>query len=139
MASMNQVVLIGRVAKQPELRYTQAGKATCSFRLAVDRKGKAADGESNADFVPISCWERLAEICNEYLTLGKLISVVGRLSIRSYEKDGQRQTWTEVVIHEMQMLESGEKKEAPPKYPPRQSAERSGNAWGDQDPNGTPF
>lgn len=101
---MNRVILIGRVAAPPELRYTQGGKAVASFRLAVDRRRGEA-GENTADFFSIVAWQRLAEICNEFLTKGKLIAIDGRLQSRSYEtQNSQKRTVYEVVAENMQLL-----------------------------------
>jgi single-strand DNA-binding protein len=116
MSSLNRIILIGRVVAPPEMRYTTNGKAVASFRLAVDRRGRS-DGENNADFIPIVAWERLAEICNEYLGKGKLIAIDGRLQTRTYEaQDGQKRTAFEVVANDMQMLSNrsdGEGQAAP--------------------------
>jgi single-strand DNA-binding protein len=105
MANMNLVVIIGRVVAPPELRYTPNGKAVASFRMAVDRRRGSSSEKSEADFIPIVAWERLGEICNEYLSKGKLISIQGSLRTRNYEtQDGQKRTAFEVVANEMQML-----------------------------------
>lgn len=115
MSSLNRVILIGRVVGPPELRYTANGKAVASFRLAVDRRGRK-DQENNADFIPIVAWERLAEICNEFLTKGKLIVIEGRLQTRTYETpDGQKRSAFDVVADEMRMLGGrGDGEGAPP-------------------------
>jgi len=107
MASMNMVVLIGRVVAPPELRYTPGGKAVAHFTVAVDRRaGKGENKET--DFIPVVAWERLAEICNEYLNKGKLVAIQGPLRTRSYEgQDGQKRKAFEVVAQEMQMLSTG--------------------------------
>ena len=106
MSSLNRVILVGRVVAQPDLRYTTTGKAVASFRMAVDRRGRSG-GESNADFIPIVTWERLAEICNEFLTKGKLIAIEGRLQTRTYETaDGQKRSAFDVVADDMRMLGS---------------------------------
>lgn len=120
MSSLNRVILIGRVVAQPEMRYTTTGKAVANFRLAVDRRGRG-DGENNADFIPIVAWERLAEICGEFLTKGKLVAIEGRLQTRTYEtQDGQKRSAFDVVATEMQMLSprgEGEAQGAPPQLP----------------------
>ncbi len=106
MSSLNRVILIGRVVAPPELRYTTSGKAVASFRIAVDRRGRSGS-ESNTDFIPIVAWERLAEICNEFLAKGKLIAVEGRLQTRTYETpEGQKRSAFDVVADEMRMLSS---------------------------------
>ncbi len=105
MASQNKIFLIGRVAVPPELRYTPSGAAVANFLLAVDRKFSKND---ETDFIPVVAWRRLAEICNEYLVKGKLVSIEGRLQTRSYEtQDGQKRKAFEVVADEMQMLDRG--------------------------------
>lgn len=81
---MNLVVLIGRVVGPPELRYTPGGKGVASFTLAVDRTRGGKGNEKETDFIPIVAWERLAEVCNEYLTKGKLISIQGSLDRKSH-------------------------------------------------------
>ncbi|MBI3923951.1 MAG: single-stranded DNA-binding protein [Armatimonadetes bacterium] len=102
---MNHITLIGRVARLPELRYTASGKAVASFVLAVDRKFGTGNNKET-DFIPIVAWQRLAEICNEFLTKGKLIAIEGRLQAREYEtQDGQKRKAFEVVASEMQMLD----------------------------------
>lgn len=103
MASLNKVILIGRLTHDPELRYTPNGQPVANFSLAVDRKFSKAD---ETDFIPVVVWRRLAEICHEYLHKGKLVAIEGRLQVRSYEdKDGRRQRAFEVVADEMQMLD----------------------------------
>lgn len=105
MASQNKVFLIGRVCVVPELRYTPSGAAVANFLMAVDRKFSKND---ETDFIPVVAWRRLAEICNEYLTKGKLVSIEGRLQVRSYEdQNGQKRKAFEVVADEMQMLDRG--------------------------------
>lgn len=109
MASMNVIVLIGRVVGPPELRYTPGGKAVAQFTMAVDRTRGGKSENKETDFIPVVVWERLAEICNEYLNKGKLISIQGSLRTRSYEtQDGQKRKAFEVVANEMQMLSSGQ-------------------------------
>jgi single-strand DNA-binding protein len=109
MASMNFVLLIGRVVAAPELRYTPGGKAVAQFTLAVDRTRGGKGENKETDFVPVVAWERLGEICNEYLTKGKLVSIQGALRTRTYEtQEGQKRKAFEVVASEMQMLSAGE-------------------------------
>lgn len=105
MASLNTITLIGRVVAPPEMRYTPGGKAVGQFTLAVDRRAGKNTQEKECDFIPIVVWEKLAEICNEYLTKGKQIAIQGQLRTRSYEtQDGQKRKAFEVVANEMQML-----------------------------------
>lgn len=105
MASLNKVILIGRLTQDPELRYTPNGAPVANFTVAVDRKFSKND---ETDFIPIVAWRRLAEICNEFLHKGKLVAIEGRLQTRSYEtQEGQRRKAYEVVADEMQMLDRG--------------------------------
>lgn len=105
MAALNKVILIGRLTHDPELRYTPNGQPVANFSIAVDRKMSKND---ETDFIPIVAWRRLAEICNEFLHKGKLVSIDGRLQVRSYEdKEGRRQRAFEVVAEDMQMLDRG--------------------------------
>ena len=102
---MNHITLIGRLTKEPELRYTANGKAVCNFTLAVDRPFKGQDGKQEADFIAIQVWDKRAENCAKYLAKGKQAAVEGRLQIRSYEdNNGQRRWVTEVVANSVEFL-----------------------------------
>lgn len=102
---LNRVVLIGRLAKDPELKYTPNGVAVTSFTLAVDRNFKSAQGERETDFINIVVWRQLAETCQAFLAKGKLAAVDGRLQIRSFEgQDGQKRTVAEVVAENVRFL-----------------------------------
>jgi len=108
---LNRVVLIGRLTKEPDLRYTTSGIAVARFTLAVDRGFKNQDGEKQADFIPITVWRGQAENCAKYLAKGRLVAVSGRIQTGSYDKDGQRHYTTEVVADEVRFLEWGDKQE----------------------------
>lgn len=102
---LNRIVLIGRLTKDPELRYTPNGKAVAGFTLAVDRSFKNQQGEREADFINIVVWGNQAENCANYLAKGKLAAVDGRLQIRSFDgQDGQRRWVTEVVADNVRFL-----------------------------------
>lgn len=102
---LNRVVLIGRLTKDPELRYTPSGVAVASFTLAVDRNFKNANGEREADFIPCVVYRQLAELCANYLAKGRVAAVDGRLQIRTYDtQDGQRRWVTEVVAENVRFL-----------------------------------
>ena len=104
---MNKIILTGRLTKEPEIRYTQSGKAVASFNLAVNRFGGGSAQKESADFIPIVAWEKLAEICGNNLTKGSQILVEGRLQIRSYEtQDGQKRRVSEVVAQSIEFLGS---------------------------------
>lgn len=101
---MNKVILVGRLARDPDVRYTQSGKTTASFALAVNRR---IGQEQQADFIPIVAWEKLAEIAGNNLMKGSQILVEGRMQIRNYEdKNGQKRYVTEVVAQNIEFLGS---------------------------------
>lgn len=108
---LNRIVLIGRLTKDPELRYTPAnGVAVATFTLAVDRRFSQGQ-QRETDFVPIVTWRNQAENCAKYLGKGSLVAVEGRLQIRSYEdREGQRRTIAEVVADSVQFLERRDKR-----------------------------
>ena len=101
---MNVVMLIGRLARDPELRYTPDGVAVATFTLAVDRPGGRED--RNADFIDCVAWRRVAENVANYLGKGRLAAVRGRLQVRSYEaSDGTRRRVWEVQAAEVKFLD----------------------------------
>lgn len=103
---MNHIVLIGRLTRDPELRYAPSGKAVANFTLAVDRGRKNASGNKEVDFIDVVVWDKQAENVHQYLKKGKLCAVEGRLQIRSYEaQDGTKRKAAEVVASSVQFLE----------------------------------
>lgn len=106
---LNQVVLIGRLTKDPELRYTPGGKAVATLRLAVDRGTNNAQGEKETDFIDVVVWEKQAENVANYLQKGRLVAVTGRLQIRQYEtQEGQKREKAEVVAGNVRFLDRGD-------------------------------
>jgi single-strand DNA-binding protein len=107
MVGLNRVQLIGRLGRDPELKNTSGGKKVCSFSLAVNRNWKNREGESQeaTEWFNIEAWERLAEICGEFLTKGSLIFLEGRLQTDTYEQNGTTRYYTKVITSQMQMLE----------------------------------
>lgn len=102
---LNRIVLIGRLTRDPELRFTQSGKPVCSFTLAVDRPFSGQDGSREADFINIVVWNKQGENCSQYLAKGRLAAVDGRLQIRNYDgNDGQRHYVTEVIADRVVFL-----------------------------------
>lgn len=100
---MNSVSLVGRLTKDPELRFTATGKAVATFSLAVNRTFSKSD---EADFFNIVTWQKTAENCANYLAKGQQVGVLGRLQSRSYEnKEGRRIFVVEVVANEVEFLE----------------------------------
>jgi len=104
---LNQVVLIGRLTQDPELRYTAAnGVPVATFSIAVDRPFTSQQGTKETDFIPIVAWRKQAENCANYLRKGLLVAVSGRLQIRSYEgNDGNKRKVAEVVADQVRFLE----------------------------------
>lgn len=102
---LNRVVLIGRLTRDPELRYTPQGTPVASFGLAVNRK-PSKDGERQADFIDIVAWRQTAEFVGSYLTKGRLVAVEGRLQIRDWvAQDGTKRRSAEVVADSVQGLD----------------------------------
>lgn len=102
---LNRVELIGRLGRDPELRYTPDGKSVTNFRLATNRRGRP-ETEPETDWHTIVCWDKLAEFAAEYLTKGRLVFIAGRLVYRSWQgRDGRPRSAAEVVAHELILLD----------------------------------
>ena len=102
---LNRVVLIGRLANDPELKYTPSGIPVATFTLAVNRLPNA-QGEREADFIPIVAWRQSAEFAANYLTKGRLVAIDGKLQIRSWvAQDGSRRKSAEVVADNLRSLD----------------------------------
>lgn len=103
---MNKVILVGRLTKDPEVRYTPTGKVVASFTLAVNRGFTTKDSAQEADFIPIVVWGNSAEFCGNNLNKGSKVLVDGRLQVRSYDaKDGSKRYVTEVIANNLEALE----------------------------------
>lgn len=108
--SLNRVLLIGNLTRDPELRYTPQGNAVCTFGLATNRSWTTEDGgrKEEAEFHTIVAWNKLAEICAQYLAKGRQAFVEGRLSTREWEgQDGTKRRTTEIVASEVIFLGGG--------------------------------
>ena len=104
---MNKVILIGRLTRDPEVKYFQGNTAVANFTLAVDRTFKNKDGEREADCIPIGVLRNQSKLCEKYLSKGSLVAIVGKLQVRSYDaNDGRQRYVTEVVTDEIQFLNS---------------------------------
>ena len=102
---MNKVILIGRLTRDPELRYTSSNIPTASFSVAVDRPFTSQSGEREADFINIVVWRKQAENCKNYLTKGSQVAIEGRIQTRNYDgQDGKKVYVTEVVADNVQFL-----------------------------------
>lgn len=107
--SLNRAQLIGNLTRDPELRYTPNGTAVCSFGLATNRSWKTDNGEKHdeAEFHNIVAWNKLAELCSQFLVKGRKVFVEGRLATRTWTgQDGAQRNRTEIIISDMILLDS---------------------------------
>ena len=105
---MNKAILIGRLTRDPELRYTSSNRAVCQFSIAIDRPfTNQSTGQREADFINIVAWDKTAENIGKYMTKGRLIAVEGRIQTRNYDNnEGKKVYVTEVIASNVQFLES---------------------------------
>ena len=109
MAGLNKVMLIGHLGRDPELRYTSSGTPVCSFSVAVSRRsgGRDREQQDETDWFRVTAWERLAEICANYLTKGQQVYIEGRVRLDEWTgQDGQQRSNLAVTAYQMQMLGS---------------------------------
>ena len=105
---MNCVILVGRLTKDPELRYIPgSGTAVANFTIAVDRDYKKKDGSVETDFIPVEVMGKPAEFCANYLGKGRLVAVKGSMRIDNYEKDGQKRSFAKCSVSNVQALDKG--------------------------------
>lgn len=108
MRSVNKVILIGNLTRDPEMKETQNGQVITTFGIATNREWMTSDNDrkKSTEFHEVVAWARLGEICNEYLKKGKLVYLEGYLKTRSWEDDGgEKRFRTEIVLHDMIMLD----------------------------------
>lgn len=105
--SVNKVILVGRLGKDPESKFTGSGTAVCNFSLATDEsyKDRAGERQKKTEWHRIVAWGKLADICGQYLVKGSLIFIEGSIQSRQWEKDGQKRTSFEIVARTMRMLD----------------------------------
>ena len=105
---MNKVILMGRLTKEPEVRYTQTSNTlVASFTLAVNRRFVKQGEERQADFINIIAWSKIGEFCSKYFSKGQQVGIIGRLQTRNWEDDqGQKHYVTEVIAEEAYFAES---------------------------------
>lgn len=108
MASLNKIMIIGNCGRDPEMRMTPSGKAVASFSVAVNRvysPGEGGEKREETEWFNVVAWDRLAEICQSYLTKGRQVYVEGRLQTRKWQdREGKERTTVEIVAQQMQML-----------------------------------
>ncbi|ACV65017.1 single-strand binding protein [Desulfofarcimen acetoxidans DSM 771] len=137
---LNKVILIGRLTRDPELRYTPSGVAVTKFTLAVDRSIPVNKGEKEADFIDIVTFQKLAEICSNLLGKGRLVAVDGRLQIRPYEDNqGVRRKSIEIIANEVKFLDKAKDNQRAPGAPSASfsstgtsSSEKTGSNFGSE-------
>ena len=102
---MNRVILVGRLARDPELRTTNSGMSACRFSVAVDRRG-AREGQPTADFISCIAFGKTGETINQYLGKGRRIALEGHIQTGSYEKDGVKRYTTDVIVDRFDFIDS---------------------------------
>lgn len=106
---INKSIICGRLGRDPEFKTLSSGSPVCHFTLAVQRTFKDRDGKQGVDWIPVVVWGNSAEHCSRYLSKGRLVNVVGRIQVRSYEdREGKKRSVTEIVAEEVQFLPQGE-------------------------------
>jgi len=107
--SINQVILMGNLTRDPELRTTPSGQTVCSFGMAINRSWQGSDGNQQeaVDYFDVTAWGKLGELVNQYLKKGRRCLIQGRLSYRSWEQDGQKRNKVEVIANDVTFLDSG--------------------------------
>jgi len=107
--SINQVILMGNLTRDPELRTTPSGQSVCSFGMAINRSWQGSDGNQQeaVDYFDITAWGKLGELVNQYLSKGRRCLIQGRLSYRSWEQDGQKRSKVEVIANDVTFLDGG--------------------------------
>lgn len=127
--SLNRIIIMGRMTKDPELRRTNTGTAVTSFTLAVDRDFKNQSGEKETDFIGVTCWRNTAEFVSKYFGKGRMAVAEGRLQNREWtDKDGNKRTTAEVVADNVYFADSKQSRsdydesDAPAPAAPKMSA-----------------
>ena len=109
---MNKVILLGRLTKDPEVKFTQNNICVCTFGLAVNRRFKQ-EGQPDADFINIVAWAKTGEFCSKYFTKGQQVAVCGHLQTRNYDdKDGKKVYVTEVIAEDVYFADSKKEQSA---------------------------
>ena len=138
---MNKVILLGRLTKDPELRYTTTNNtAVCTFTLAVNRRFVRAGEERQADFIPIVVWDKLAEFCGKYFLKGRQVAIVGRIQTRTWDdNEGKRHYVTEVIAEEAYFADSKRSEETPLKTVAGSDADNADGFYPIDDDDELPF
>ncbi len=124
---MNHVMLMGRLARDPELKYSQSGKSFSKFTVAVNREFNREE----ADFINCVAWGKTAETIAEYLRKGKRIALQGRLNVRSYDQNGETKWMTEVIVDKFEFVDPAGSSGGQPSY--SQPTPQSSSSFADND------
>lgn len=133
MSSVNKAILVGRLGKDPELRYTASGSPVTRFSIATSESwtDKSGEKKEKTQWHNIVAWNKLADICSQYLVKGKQVYIEGRIETREYDdRDGNKRRITEIIAREMVMLDSrgSESRERSDSHPSRPEAERNASS-----------
>ncbi|MDE3095787.1 MAG: single-stranded DNA-binding protein [Chloroflexota bacterium] len=132
---LNTATLIGRLGRDPELRYTGNGTAVAQFSIAVERDFKNGQGERETDWFDIVAWRQLAELVAEHLSKGRMVAVQGRLQTRTYDdKDGNRRKVTEIVADRVHFLGGKDKDDDTPREQRGGKQQQPADGFGDDEP-----
>lgn len=129
--SFNQVILMGNLTRDPELRQTPSGQSVCSFSLALNRSWRGQDGEQkeSVDYIDVVAWGNLGERVSQYVTKGRPVLVSGRLQQRSWEQDGQKRNKVEVLALDVTFLGGrGDSPEGPSAGPSNTASKNSSSS-----------
>ena len=139
---MNKAILVGNLTRDPELRATASGISVCTFTVAVNRRvsrDAQAQGQRDADFIPIVTWRGLADNCARYLAKGRKVAVIGSIQTRSYDaQDGSKRYVTEVVADDVEFLTPAGGGSSAPYMPPEAHPANSFDAPSGSDTEGIP-
>ncbi len=138
---MNSVMLVGRLTRDPEVRYmSESQRAVANFSIAIDRGKDRSGNDLGADFPNIVCFGKQAEVVEKYVTKGMQVGIQGRLQTRSYEnKDGKKVYVTEVVADRVEFLDSKKKTSQPDAVIEAEVKQAESNMWNDFIPDDIPF
>ena len=126
---MNKVILVGRLTRDPELRNTPSGIACCTFTVACDRRYADQSGNRQADFLNCVAWRERAEFVAKYFAKGRRIGLEGSIQTRSYEKDGQNRTATEILVDNVEFVENKPHQQTQPESTIYHTPEPPSDVW----------
>lgn len=126
---MNKVILVGRLTRDPELRNTPFGIACCTFTVACDRRYADQSGNRQADFLNCVAWRERAEFVAKYFAKGRRIGLEGSIQTRSYEKDGQNRTATEILVDNVEFVENKPQPQTQPESAIYHTPEPPSDVW----------